>query len=99
MFTINEFSVEKLKDPFDLLTGDRYEFRLYLSVDEEDELYTENGVYLRAIFKIEDEVKKITQYSFLDQSSDSILEFELEEDEEKFIIEFCEKNIPLPKEK
>ncbi|MFZ3588715.1 DUF6509 family protein [Bacillus sp. DJP31] len=97
MFKINEYSVEKLGDPFGMLTGDRYEFKLFLLVDEEDELYTENGVYLRVIFKVEDDVKKISQYSFHGQSSEQYLEFELDEDEEKLVFEFCEGNIPAPK--
>jgi uncharacterized protein (UPF0128 family) len=92
MFTIDEYSVELLKDPFGILEGNRYEFILNLSVDEEDELYTEKGVYLRVIFTVKNNHKKISQYSFHESTSELYLEFELEEDEEKVIYSFCEEH-------
>jgi hypothetical protein len=94
MFTIEEYSVEQLDDPFGLLPGDRYEFKLFLTVEVDDDLHTEKGVYIRVLFKVEDHVKKITQSSFHEQSTDRYLDFELEEDEEKMVFDFCEKNIP-----
>ncbi|WP_456278599.1 DUF6509 family protein [Bacillus sp. AK128] len=94
MFTIEEFTVEKLKDPTGLLSGDIYEFKLFLSVDEDDELYLDNGVYVRAIFKVEDGVKKVSQASFHEQLTDRYLDFELEEDEQTLVSQFCETNLP-----
>jgi hypothetical protein len=94
MFTIEEYSVEQLDDPFGLLPGERYEFKLFLTVEEDDDLHTENGVYIRVIFKVEGSIKRITQSSFHEQSTDRYLDFELEEDEEKMVFGFCEKNIP-----
>jgi hypothetical protein len=49
---ITGHSVEKLEDPFGLLSGDRYEFFLELNIDEEDELYSDKGIGLRVIFVI-----------------------------------------------
>jgi uncharacterized protein (UPF0128 family) len=89
MLIINEYSVELLEDPFGILQGNRYEFILHLSVDEEDELYTEKGVYLRVIFTVNDIDKKISQYSFHERTSERYLEFELEEDEEQMVFNFC----------
>lgn len=98
MFTIEEYSVEKLKDPTGVLSGDIYEFMLFIEVDEEDELYTEKGVYVRVIFKVEKEQKKISQASFHERSTDRYIDFELEEEEEELILEFCKKNLPLEAE-
>lgn len=89
MFSITEYTVELMDDPFGILEGNRYEFILHLSVDEEDELYTEKGVYLRVIFTVINDQKKISQYSFHEGSTDRYLEFELEEDEEQFVYTFC----------
>lgn len=89
MLAITEYTVELMEDPFGILLGSRFEFMLHLSVDEEDELYTEKGVYLRVIFTIDGDTKKISQYSFHENSTDRYLEFELEEDEEKMVFNFC----------
>ncbi|WP_246942074.1 DUF6509 family protein [Bacillus pinisoli] len=94
MFTIEEYTIEKLNDPTGLLTGDIYEYKLFIHVDEEDELYTENGVYVRVIFKIENDQKKISQASFHERVSDRYIDFELEEDEEELILQFCINNLP-----
>jgi hypothetical protein len=95
MFDINEYTVEKLKDPTGLLSGDIYEFKLFIDVDEEDELYSEKGVYVRAIFKVGDNQKKISQASFHEQLTDRYLDFELEEEEEALIQRFCNENLPV----
>ncbi|KAA0550208.1 pullulanase [Bacillus sp. BGMRC 2118] len=89
MFTITEYTVERMDDPFNILQGNRYEFILQISVDEEDELYTEKGVYLRVIFTIDGILKKISQYTFHENSTNRYLEFELEEVEEKEVLHFC----------
>lgn len=98
MFTIEEYSVEKLKDPTGLLSGDIFEFLLFVEVAEEDELFSEKGVYVRVLFKVEDERKKISQASFHERSTDRYIDFELEEEEEELIFEFCSNNLPLETE-
>ena len=40
MIKINEYSVEKLVDPFGILMGERYEYLLDIKVEEDDELFT-----------------------------------------------------------
>ena len=90
---ITGHTVEKLEDPFGLLTGDRYEFFLDLDVDEEDELYSEKGVGLKVIYVIDDNGSKISHYHFFEQNSDNVLDFALEEDEEELVKDYCAKNI------
>jgi len=87
---ITGYSVEKLKDPTGILTGERFEYILDLDIDEEDELYSENGVGLRVLFYKNGDDSKILNYYFL--SSDQILEFALEDQEEKEIEKFCNEH-------
>jgi Family of unknown function (DUF6509) len=90
---ITGHTVELLEDPFGVLTGDRYEFFLQISVDEEDELYTENGILLKVIFSIVNEEPKILQYYFIERSTENILDFALEEDEEALVKDYCKENL------
>ncbi|MFS0574906.1 DUF6509 family protein [Sporosarcina sp. 179-K 3D1 HS] len=90
---IDEYSVEKLVDPTGILTGNRYEFRLYLTLDEDDELYTEVGTGLRVIYKEDGNEKRIVSYHFFDRSTEAVLDFELEEDEMEKILEFCRTHL------
>ena len=90
---ITGHTVEKLQDPFGLLTGERYEYFLELNVDEEDELYSENGVGLKVIFVVDGNEEKISSYHFFESGSDKVLDFALEEDEEKLVLTYCKDNI------
>ncbi|MBY0121315.1 DUF6509 family protein [Bacillus sp. S/N-304-OC-R1] len=84
---ITSYSVEQLKDPTGILLGERFEFFLDIAVDEDDELYSENGVQLRVLFYGHDDDYRILNYHFL--AGDKILDFALEEDEEQLITKFC----------
>jgi len=90
---INEFTVEKLADPMGLIEGERYEFRLYITLDEEDELYSKEGTGIRTIYVVDGDVERIAMAHFFDRGTDKVLEFELEEDEMDSILAFCKKNI------
>lgn len=90
---ITGHTVEKLEDPFGLLTGDRYEFFLKLVVDEEDELYSDSGIGLKVIFVIDGNEEKISSYHFFESGSEQILDFALEEDEEELVLNYCKENI------
>jgi hypothetical protein len=92
---ITGHTVELLEDPFGVLNGDRYEFFLHIAVDEEDELYTENGLLLKVIFSMVNEEPKILQYYFIERSTENILDFALEEDEEVLVKDFCKENLPI----
>ncbi|CEG27509.1 DUF6509 family protein [Bacillus sp. B-jedd] len=89
---ITGHSVEYLEDPFGLLKGERFEFLLDISVDEEDELYSELGTGLRIILSVEDGQQKIVQYNFFEKESGKVLDFELEEDEEEMVLQYCKNN-------
>jgi hypothetical protein len=89
---ITGHSVEKLEDPFGLLSGDRYEFFLELEVDEEDELYSDKGIGLRAIFVSDEHGEKITNFYLYEQGSEKVLDFALEEDEEAMVLSYCKIN-------
>jgi hypothetical protein len=86
-------TVEKLKDPFGLLSGDRYEFFLDLDVEEEDELFSEKGTGLKIIYVIDENGPKISQYYFYEQGTEKVLDFALEEDEEEMVDAYCKENI------
>lgn len=90
---IVEYSVEKLIDPFGILTGDRYEFLMDIEVPEDDELFVENGVSLRLIYVANGENMAIAQYEIIDKAAEQILDFELEDDEINMLLSFCQEHI------
>lgn len=94
MITLNitGHEVEKLEDPFGLLSGERYEFFLELEIDEEDELYSENGIGLKVIYVTDENEDKITNYYFYERGSEKVLDFALEDDEEALILSYCKEN-------
>ncbi|MBB2478896.1 pullulanase [Bacillus sp. APMAM] len=90
---ITGHTVEQLEDPTGILTGDRYEFILNIEVPEDDELYSENGLYIKAIYVDEGNQSRVAQYHIFEKVTDRYLEFELEEDEEKLLKDFCREHI------
>jgi len=86
-------TVEKLEDPFGLLSGDRYEFFLDLEVDEEDELYSEKGTGLKVIFVVDEHETKIASYHFYEKDTEQVLDFDLEEDEKELVLNYCKEHI------
>lgn len=93
MDNITAYSVELVKDPFGILTGKRYEFILDLDVDEEDELYSENGIYLRVIYGGEEGKMGIVKYHIHERVTDKYMDFDLEEDELAEIEAFCKDHL------
>lgn len=89
---ITNYQVEWIRDPFGILTGKRYEFMLDLNIDEEDDLYTPNGVYIRAVYGVDGEQGKLVTYDLLEKGTDRLLEFDLEDDEEAELAEFCSQH-------
>lgn len=92
MLNIKEYSVELVKDPFGILSGERYEFLIDLDVPEDDELYSENGVYVRVIFAVDGDQLRITKYDFYEKTTDLYLDFDMEEDEEAALTTFCKEH-------
>ncbi len=89
---ITEFTVQKLKDPTGIITGDRYEFHIYIMLDEEDELYTEGGVGIRAIYAVDENGERVVMSAFFKRETNEALEFELEEEEVEAVAAFCKLN-------
>jgi len=94
MITIKEFKVEQINDPFGILTGDRYEYMLEIEVPEDDELYTESGVTIKVLFRVEDGTESIVKYDLIDKATSQEMDFELEDDELAEIQTFCRSNLP-----
>lgn len=92
MLTITEYQVEHIKDPFQILTGKRYEFKLDVEVPEDDELYSENGLYVRAIYSVHEEEGSLVKYDLYEKSTDQYLDFDLEDDEVQQIEAFCREH-------
>ncbi|MEH7382161.1 DUF6509 family protein [Bacillus sp. JJ1533] len=90
---ITGYSVEKLKDPTGILEGDRYEFFLDIEVPEDDELYSEHGIELKVIYAVDSTGERIAQYYIYERSTEKVLDFELEEEEEDAVNEFCKVHL------
>ncbi|WP_423798830.1 DUF6509 family protein [Neobacillus sp. SAB-20_R2A] len=90
---ITGHTLEKLEDPFGLLSGDRYEIFLDLDIDEEDELFSDKGVGLRVLFVADESETKISNYHFFEKGSDKVFDFALEEDEEQMVYDYCQNII------
>ncbi|OKP99645.1 DUF6509 family protein [Paenibacillus sp. P46E] len=94
MLTFTSYTVENVRDPFNILSGKRYEFVINLEVPEDDELYEENGLSARAIVKVEEEELSIVSYDLLETTTGRILDFDMEEDEEAALVLFCKEHLP-----
>lgn len=92
MIEIQSYTVEKLEDPFGILSGERYEYILEIAVPEEDELYTEKGLQLRVIYVMDENKDQISKYEFIESETQSVLDFELEDDELSMVLQFCKEH-------
>lgn len=90
---ITGHNVEKLEDPFGILTGERYEYFLHINVDEEDELYSEHGLQIKVLYVVDDKEERISHYNIIENSTEKVLDFELEEDELRLIESYCREHI------
>jgi len=86
---ISEYIVKKITDPTGILVGERYEFLLYITLDEDDELYSEAGTGIRAILAVDEGVERITTAYFFERSTEKSLNFEMEDDEKEAVLQFC----------
>ncbi|QHW34596.1 pullulanase [Paenibacillus rhizovicinus] len=89
MIEIEAYTVEKVKDPFGILTGERYEFKLDIDVAEDDELYVAGGLYIRVIYRVDGETGKIVKYELFERLNDKFADVELEDEEEQMLESFC----------
>lgn len=93
MLTVTGYEVELVKDPYQILAGKRYEFVLDIEVPEDDELYSEQGLYIRVIYKVEEERTGIVKYEIFERTTNRYLEFELEDDEIESLDMFCKEHL------
>lgn len=93
MIKINGHEVEQLIDPTGILQGERFEFFLSIDVPEDDELYSEQGVLLRVIFGVIDDVKKILYYEFIERNTNEVLDFALDDEELEMVNKYCSQII------
>lgn len=93
MLTFTSYTVENVRDPFGILSGKRYEFVINLDVPEDDELYEENGVSARVIYKVEGEEGSLVSYDLLETTTGRLLEFDMEADEEAALAQFCKEHV------
>lgn len=98
MLTITGYSVELIKDPFGILPGKRYEFILEIDVPEDDELYLDNGVYVRVIYRVEEARQEIVKYELFERNADKYVDFELDDEELELIAAFCKEHYALAEE-
>lgn len=86
-------TIEKLDDPFGILSGDRYEIFFHLEVPEDDELYHEGGLLLKALYVVEEAGSRVAHYHIFEQDTNNFIDIGLEDDEEAYLKEMCEKHI------
>ncbi|MBJ6363710.1 pullulanase [Paenibacillus sp. MAHUQ-46] len=86
---ITEYQVELVKDPFGILSGKRYEFLLDLELDEEDELYSPHGIYVKAVYMVDDEGGRIIKHELYERTTNRFLSYDLEDDELAEAEAFC----------
>ncbi|MCM3711794.1 DUF6509 family protein [Sporosarcina luteola] len=90
---IIEYSMIELIDPTGILTGNRYEFRIYVKFDEEDELYNEKGTGIRVIYVVDGEVGKVASYHLFERSTEAMIDFDLDDEEIVQLGAFCEEQL------
>ena len=90
---ITAYSMEEIKDPTNIIEGKRYEFLLDVEVDEEDELYTEGGIEIRALIGENAGEVRLLNYFLKERLTEELLDFALEEDEEQMILDFCKEEL------
>lgn len=93
MMEIMEYSMIEMVDPTGILSGHRYEFRIYVKFEEEDELYTKQGTGVRVLYVVDEETEKVASYYLFDRATDEVLDFELDEEEQLAIAEFCKEHL------
>lgn len=94
MLEITEYSVELVKDPFGILSGKRYEYILDLDVPEDDELFTELGVYAKVVYKSDEDRSGIVSCDLYERTTHKYLDIEIEEEEKEALAVFCKENLP-----
>lgn len=85
--------MEQIKDAFGILSGQRYEFVIEVEVEEDDELYTENGLHIRVLYLVDEEKTGLLKYELIEKVTNRYIDLELEEDEVQAVADFCKKHV------
>ncbi|AUO09040.1 pullulanase [Paenibacillus jamilae] len=93
MLNFTAYTVDQIKDAFGILSGQRYEFIIEVEVEEDDELYTENGIYIRALYLVDEEKTRLLKYELFEKATDRYIELELEDDELQAVENFCKEHV------
>lgn len=93
MLDFTSYTVEQIKDAFGILSGHRYEFIIDVEVEEDDELYSENGLSIRAIYLVDEQKSGILKYELIEKGTNRYIDLELEEDEVQAVENFCKEHV------
>lgn len=93
MLTITAYQAEMIKDPFKIISGTRFEFMLDIEVPDDDELHSENGLYVRVIYNVEEDRSSIVKYEIYEKTTGQYLDFDLEDDEVQILEDFCREHL------
>ena len=86
--------VEELVDPTGIIDGQRYEFLLTVKLDEEDELFNEEGTGLRMLYSVKDGQRKMLTYQFFELATESPFDVEWDEEEQAVAEGYCAEIFP-----
>lgn len=86
--------VEELIDPTGIIDGQRYEFLLTVKLDEEDELFNEDGTGLRMLYSVKDGERKMLTYQFYEMATESPFDVEWDEEEQAAAEKYCMEIFP-----
>ncbi|ARD47158.1 DUF6509 family protein [Sporosarcina sp. P33] len=87
-------TVEELIDPTGIIEGQRYEVLLTVKVDEEDELFNEEGTGLRMLYSVKDGQRKMLTYQFYELATGSPFDVEWDEEEQAAAEQYCTDLFP-----
>jgi hypothetical protein len=90
---ITGHTVEKVEDTTGIIVGDRYEFFLNVEVEEDDELYSENGLYIKVILAVDQNETRVVQYQIHEKETEKYIDLALEDDEVQLLHDYCKQHI------
>lgn len=90
---ISSHSIERLEDPFGILSGERYEFYIHINVSEDDELFSDRGLKVKVLFIRDEKGDRISHYHIIENETEKVLDFNLDEDEEQQLFHYCKDQL------
>lgn len=88
-------SIERLEDPFGILSGQRYEFFIQINVSEDDELFSDKGLKVKVLFIHDEKGDRISHYHIIENETEKVLDFDLDEDEEQILYQYCKDQLSM----